>query len=63
MGLQIKGEMQQSIIDTNSPKLAESTVRARLAKYKNQERTTTIDKPLIDTSHMLNSVDYEVKLE
>jgi hypothetical protein len=63
MGFQIEGEMRQSIIDTNSPKLAESTIKARLAKYKNKERTPTIDKPLIDTTHMINTVAHEVKLE
>ncbi len=45
----IKGQLQQSILDTNSPPLAESTVKAK-----------GFDKPLIDTGVMLRSVDYRV---
>lgn len=49
VGLAIKGQLQKSIIDTNSPPLAQSTIDRK-----------GFDKPLIDTSHMINSVDYEV---
>lgn len=50
MGERIKSEIQQSIVDFQSPALAESTAKAKGS-----------DKPLIDTGHMLNSVDYDVK--
>ena len=50
MGLGIKGQLQQSIIETNAPPLAESTVARK-----------GFEKPLVDTSHMLNSVDFEVR--
>lgn len=46
----IKGQLQQSINDLVSPPLAESTI-ARKGH----------SKPLIDTSVMINSVDYEIK--
>lgn len=49
MGELIKGQLQGSIRDLTSPPLAPSTVRAK-----------GFAKPLIDTGHMLNSVDYEV---
>ena len=49
-GAAIAGQLRQSIVDTNSPPLAESTIRRK-----------GFDKPLIQTSHMINSVDYEVK--
>lgn len=49
-GAGIKGQLQQSIKDLTSPPLAPSTVAAK-----------GFDKPLIDTGHMLNSVDYDVK--
>lgn len=49
MGEGIKGQLQQSIVDTNEPPLAESTIAAK-----------GFEKPLIDTGHMFNSVDYEV---
>jgi hypothetical protein len=50
MGEDIKGALQQSINDLQSPPLAPSTIEAK-----------GFAKPLIDTSHLLNSVAYEVK--
>ena len=50
MGMDIKGALQQSINDFQTPGLAQSTIDVK-----------GFAKPLIDTSHMLNSVDYEVK--
>lgn len=49
MGVRIKGQIQQSIVDLVSPPLAKSTIARK-----------GFDKPLIETGHMLNSVDYEV---
>lgn len=49
-GEAIAGQLRQSIIDTNMPPLAESTIRRK-----------GFDKPLVDTGHMLNSINYEVK--
>ena len=49
MGELIKGELQESIRTLTSPALASATVRAK-----------GFDKPLIDSGHMLASVDYEV---
>lgn len=50
MGEDIKGALQQSINDFKDPPLSPATVAAK-----------GFAKPLIDTAHMLNSVDYEVK--
>lgn len=49
MGEDIKGALQQSINDFQTPGLAPSTIEAK-----------GFAKPLIDTSHMLNSIAYEV---
>ena len=49
-GEAIAGQLRQSIIDTNSPPLAETTIQRK-----------GFSKPLVDSGHMLNSVDYEVK--
>jgi len=49
MGEDIKGALQQSINEFQSPPLAPSTIEAK-----------GFAKPLIDTSHMLNSITYEV---
>lgn len=50
VGAAVAGQLRQSIIDTNEPPLAESTIRRK-----------GFEKPLIDTSHMINSVDFEVE--
>jgi len=44
-GEAIKGQLQQSIVDTNSPALSPVTVARK-----------GFDKPLIDTGHMIRSV-------
>lgn len=49
MGAGIKGQLQQSIVDTNAPPLKPATIRRK-----------GFAKPLIETSNMINSVDYEV---
>lgn len=49
VGEAIKGQLQKSIINTNSPPLKPRTIEAK-----------GFAKPLIDTAHMLNSVDYEI---
>jgi hypothetical protein len=49
MGERIKSQLQDSIRELNSPPLAESTIKRK-----------GFDKPLVDTGHMQNSVDYAV---
>jgi hypothetical protein len=49
-GEAIGGQLRQSIIDTNTPALAASTIRRK-----------GFSKPLIDTSVMINSIGHEVK--
>lgn len=46
----IKGQLQQSIKDTNSPPLSLTTIARK-----------GFDKPLIDTSVMIQSIDYKVE--
>jgi len=49
MGEGIAGQLRQSIVDTIAPPLSPATIQAK-----------GFDKPLVDTGHMLNSVDKEV---
>ena len=49
MGEDIKGALQKSINDLQAPALKESTVEAK-----------GFAKPLIDTSHLLNSVAWNL---
>lgn len=51
MGLGIKSQLQRSIMETSSPPLAPKTIRAKGGS-----------KPLVDTGHMLNSVDFRVEI-
>jgi hypothetical protein len=48
-GEAVAGQLKQSIVDTNEPPLKPATVQRK-----------GFAKPLIDTGHMLASVDYEV---
>jgi len=50
VGEHIAGELRQSILDTNDPPLAPATIRRK-----------GFAKPLVDTGHLLNSIDYEVE--
>lgn len=50
VGMGIAGQLQQSIRDTNSPPLAESTIKRK-----------GFEKPLIEHGDMIRAVDFEVK--
>jgi hypothetical protein len=50
VGQAIAGQLRQSIRDTNAPPLAPATIARK-----------GFAKPLVDTGHMLQSVDYKVK--
>lgn len=49
MGAGIAGQLRESIVNTNAPPLAPATIEAK-----------GFEKPLVDTGHMLQSVDYEI---
>lgn len=51
VGEGIEGQLRREIIATNSPPLAASTIARK-----------GFEKPLIDSSHMINSVDHEVAM-
>jgi len=49
-GHAISGQLRESIINTNTPPLAAATIARK-----------GFAKPLVDTGHMLGSIDFEVK--
>jgi hypothetical protein len=81
MGLEIKAELQESIIETFEPPLSPVTLMLRWMKAENPDlqvtRSTVVEararvaagekpgtvstKALVDTGHMLNSIDFRVK--
>lgn len=80
-GAAIKGQLQQSIVDTYSPALSPITLMLRKMKAEDPDLVVTgtivgeaarrvasgestegvSTKPLVETGHMLDSVDFEVK--
>lgn len=50
MGERIEGQLRQEIVDTNSPPLSPKTIARKGGR----------EKPLIDTAHMIGSIDSEV---
>jgi hypothetical protein len=80
MGAGIKGQLQQAIVDMNSPPLSPITLMLRKMRSEDPDLEVTgatvgeaarrvaagestagaSTKPLIDTTQMINSVDYEV---
>jgi hypothetical protein len=64
IGHAIAGQLRESIINTNDPPLADSTLRKRGVapgtKFDPKNPKTFRAKPLVNTGHMLNSIDYEV---
>lgn len=58
LGSMIKGDIQESILDGDFESLKKSTLVAR----QSRKRTAGVaNKPLIDTGHMMRSVDYVVE--
>ncbi|NTI80451.1 hypothetical protein EXN69_23030 [Rhizobium rhizogenes] len=80
-GAAIKGQLQQSIIDTFAPPLSDITLMLRKMRAEDPELVVSgktvgeaarrvasgesvegvSTKPLVDSGHLLNSIDYEVK--
>ena len=58
LGQLMKGDIQESILDGEFEPLKQSTLDAR----QSRKRTEGVaNKPLIDTGHMMRSVDYAVE--
>lgn len=60
VGLMVAGDIRVAITEVQTPKLAPSTIKARL---RGRKHGGMIDKPLIDTGVMLNSITSEVQSE
>ncbi len=58
LGVLIKGDIQEALIDGEFEPLKQSTLDARQSRKRTQG---VASKPLIDTGHMMRSVDYVVE--
>lgn len=61
VGAETKNKIQEKIVEVTHPPLAPATIYARIKKKKNKTVTGSLAKPLIDTGHMLRTVDYIVE--
>ena len=57
------GEVKKKITEIMSPPLKASTIAARLRKRKDKVTVGKLDKPLVDTGIMLNSMTNKVENE
>ena len=63
LGLEIVGDLKDSIMRVWSPPLSPRTVAARRSKWNNARKgnfQAALYKPLVDTAHMINTTNYRV---
>lgn len=66
LGLVVTGDIRAAIQAVQDPPLSDTTIKARLAKYKSggkKANHTTLVKPLIDTGLMISSVTHKVEVD
>lgn len=61
LSLVIESDFRKAIVNLKEPALAESTILSRMSKRKSKARTPTIEKPLVDTGIMLNTLTKVIK--
>lgn len=55
-----KGDLQTEIKAITSPPLKATTIKRRAQRFKNKNATKSLEKPLVDTAVMLNSITADV---
>ena len=60
MGFLIEGDIAKEIAQGNYPPDKPSTVKAKMNRYKNYKKKGNLDKRLVDTGQMLDSVSHKV---
>ena len=61
LGGNVAGEIARSISDVVAPELTPATIRAKLRKLADSGTVGSVDKPLVETGLMLDSVTYTVE--
>lgn len=62
-GLAVVGDIKKSISKVSAPPLSPKTVKAKRRKLADGSGATNLDKPLIETGLLLNSVNHEVTVK
>lgn len=60
IALMIEGDIAKAIIAVTEPPLAQGTIKNRLGRKANRKTIGKLDKRLVDTGQMLNSVSHKV---
>lgn len=61
VGMQAVGDIKQKITDIHEPKLSPYTIQQRLNDRKDKTVTASLEKPLIDSAIMFNSITVVVE--
>lgn len=60
LGLNVAGEIAQSIRDVTAPPLKPATIAAKVRKMEDQKTVGSLSKPLVETGTMLETVSHTV---
>lgn len=61
IGQQAAGDIKKKISEITSPQLKPATIRARLRKMADQSVVGKLNKPLVFTGYLLNSIENKVE--
>lgn len=61
LGAKASGDMRKKITEITTPALKQSTINARLRQRADKQTVGSLNKPLVDTGLMLQSLTYVVK--
>jgi hypothetical protein len=56
IGMQVSSNVQETIKSIQTPALRNSTIKARLNKKRDKKTIGLIEKPLVDTGTLLNTI-------
>ena len=62
IGAEAAGNIEKAIAKVNAPPLKASTVRRKRKQYADKSVTGALTKPLMDSGHLLESVDSKAEL-
>ncbi len=61
LGLKASADIKKKIASINEPALKQSTINAKRRKLADQKTVGALDKPLVETGIMINSITHEAR--